>query len=166
MNEVQIPENGIVVTTVTVLKEWLDYNDHMNVAYYVAAFDLGVDAVKVTVGIDSEYIETRKRSTVALEAHITYQNEASLDERLRIETRVIDFDGKRTHLYQEMYRDGDLLATQETLSISFDLEARRTSPFEAHVARNYERMLDAQKTLPRPVWVGRRVNIRQAKPST
>lgn len=55
------------------------------------------------------------RSTAALEARITYQREASKGERLRVETRLIDFDGKRSYLYQEMYRDEALLATQETV---------------------------------------------------
>ncbi len=156
-----LPENGIVITEQTVLPEWLDYNDHMNVAYYIAAFDLGIDALKAVYGIDSAYIESKKRSTVALEAHITYQNEASVGERLRIETRVFDFDGKRTHLYQEMYRDDDLLATQETLSISFDLDARRSCPFDAAVAPNIERLREAQAALPRPDVVGRTVGIRR-----
>lgn len=160
-----IPENGIVFTTTTVLPEWLDYNDHMNVAYYIAAFDLGIDELKAVYGIDSNYIATEQRSTVALEAHITYQNEASLGEELRIGSRILDFDSKRTHLYQEMYRSDDLLATQETLSISFDLKARKSQPFESEIAANIEAMCRAQRSLPRPEWVGRAVGIRKGKPA-
>lgn len=70
MNTLSLPSNGIVVTETEVLESWLDYNDHMNVAYYVAAFDLGIDAFKATLGIDLDYIAREKRSTVALEAHI------------------------------------------------------------------------------------------------
>jgi len=161
-----IPENGVVITTATVLPEWLDYNDHMNVAYYIAAFDIGIDELKAVYGIDSRYIETEQRSTVALEAHITYQNEASLGDELEVRSRIIDFDVKRTHLYQEMYRGADLLATQETLSISFDLKARRSCPFESYIAANIERLCDAQRSLPRPDWVGRAVGIRKGKPAT
>lgn len=106
-----------MVNEIEVLEDWLDYNDHMNCAYYVAAFDLG---------IDGEYIAREQRSTVTLKAHITYQREATKGKRLRIELRLIDFDGKRSHLYQEIYRDQELLATQETVSSSFDTEARRT----------------------------------------
>lgn len=161
MAEANFPADGVVVTTATVIDAWLDYNDHMNVAYYIAAFDLGIDAFKAVAGIDMEYIEREKRSTVALESHITYQNEASLGEELRVETRVIDFDGKRSHLYQEMYRGDVLLATQETLSISFDTEARKSCPFAAGIAANYERLLAAQKGRVRPEWLGRSVGIRR-----
>lgn len=162
---ISIPENGVVITTATVLPDWLDYNDHMNVAYYIAAFDIGIDELKAVYGIDSNYIETNQRSTVALEAHITYQNEASLGEELQIGTRILDFDGKRTHLYQEMYRRDDLLATQETLSISFDLKARKSQPFEPAIAANIEAMYQAQQALSRPDWVGRAVGIKRGKPA-
>ncbi len=161
---ISVPDNGIVITEANVLPEWLDYNDHMNVAYYIAAFDIGIDELKMTYGINGDYIEREQRSTVALEAHITYQNEASLGDTLRIESRVLDFDGKRTHLYQEMYRGDDLAATQETLSISFDLKTRRSCTFDSAIAPNIERLRAAQASLPRPEWVGRSVGIRKKKP--
>jgi acyl-CoA thioester hydrolase len=161
-----IPENGIVKTAATVLPEWLDYNDHMNVAYYIAVFDIGIDDLKAVYGISGSYIETEKRSTVALEAHITYQNEASIDEKLTVHSRIFDFDAKRTHLYQEMYRGGDLLATQETLSISFDLAARKSCVFEPRILANIEALHAAQKAQPTPEGVGRSVGIRRGKPKT
>ncbi len=156
-------ENGVVITEATVLPEWLDYNDHMNVAYYIALFDMGIDDLKAVYGISGSYIEAQKLSTVALEAHITYQNEASIDEHLRVETRILDFDAKRTHLYQEMYRDDTLLATQETLSISFDLNVRKSCEFEPRIAESIAELHAAQKDLERPEWVGRAVGIRRRK---
>ena len=156
-----IPENGVVVTSYTVMPEWLDYNNHMNVAYYVGTFDLGIDALKAIYGIDADYIKSKQRSTVALEAHITYQNEASLGEELNVHSRVLDFDAKRTHLYQEMRRGEDLLATQETLSISFDLEKRKSCPFEDAIARQITILHAAQLSLPRPSWIGAKVGIRR-----
>ncbi len=105
-------------------------------------------------------------STVALEAHITYQNEAALGEELVVHSRILDCDAKRTHLYQEMYRGDDLLATQETLSISFDLSARKSCAFEPYIAANIKQLHEAQKSLPRPEWVGRTVGIRRRKPES
>lgn len=157
----QPSENGLVSYTTTVKREWLDYNDHMNVAYYVMAFDLAYDAFKKVVGISRDYIERNHRSTVALESHITYRQEASLGDELRIDTRVVDFDGKRAHFYQEMYRGVDLLSTRETLSISFDTVARKSCPFDDTIAQNYERMVADQKRLPVPKYLGRSVGIRR-----
>ena len=156
-----LPANGIVSTTAEVLPEWLDYNDHMNVAYYVAAFDLGIDAFKAVLGIDLDYINREKKSTVALESHITYQREASLGEELRIETRLLNFDGKRCHLYQEMYRQQTLLSTLESLSISFDTTLRRSCPFEPVMAARYRQAFEAQKIVPIPEWVGKSVSMKK-----
>jgi acyl-CoA thioester hydrolase len=160
-----IPDEGVVITHYTVLPEWLDYNNHMNVAYYIATFDLGIDALKAVYGINPSYIEREQRSTVALEAHITYQNEASLGEQLDVHTRVLDFDTKRTHLYQEMYRSDVLLATQETLSISFDLRARKSCAFDVTIAARIAALHEAQQALPRPDWVGSSVGIRRKSKS-
>ena len=157
----KLPENGVVSYAATVQRGWLDYNDHMNVAYYVMAFDLAIDAFKEVIGISREYIERERRSTVALESHISYRQEASLGDELRIDTRVVDFDGKRAHLYQEMYRGHQLLATQETLSISFDTAARKSCRFDDAIAQRYERMVTAQRKLPIPEWLGRSVGIRR-----
>ena len=156
-----LPENGVVSYAATVKRDWLDYNDHMNVAYYVMAFDLAIDAFKEVIGISREYIERERRSTVALESHITYHQEASLGDELRIDTRAIDFDGKRAHLCQEMYRGDQLLASQETLSISFDTTARKSCRFDEAIAQRYECMVAAQRKLPVPDWLGRSVGIRR-----
>ncbi len=161
MSQQELPQNGVVSYTATVKPNWLDYNDHMNVAYYVMAFDLAIDAFNGVIGISRDYIERSQRSTVALESHISYHQEASLGEELRIDTRVIDFDGKRAHLYQEMYRSDQLLATQETLSISFDTVARKSCMFDDAIAQGYKSMVAAQRKLPVSGWLGRSVGIRR-----
>lgn len=163
MNFKDLPANGIVSSTAKVIPEWLDYNNHMNVAYYVAAFDIGIDAFKAVIGVDLDYIEREKKSTVALESHITYQREASLGDELRIDTRILGFDGKRCHIYQEMYRDEILLSTLESLSISFDTALRRSCPFEAPIAERYRMMFAAQQSIAVPEWVGKSVSMERKK---
>ena len=81
MHSITIPTNGLVIDNATVLPEWIDYNGHMNVAYYMQAFEVGIDSYKKLVGLTLHYIESAGRSTVALESHISYQQEAHLGER-------------------------------------------------------------------------------------
>ena len=145
MNNEIFPTNGIVVTDLKVIPEWIDYNNHMNVVYYVQAFETGFDFYKDLIGMDLAYIQSQNLSTVSLESHICYKKEADLNDILRIETRVVEFDNKRAHIYQEMYREADLLATQETLSISFNTLTRKTQEFELEIVRGYTRLRDAQK---------------------
>ncbi|MSR12970.1 MAG: thioesterase-like protein [Gammaproteobacteria bacterium] len=160
-----LPADGIVHSHLTVLSEWLDYNRHMNVAYYLVAFEQGIEDVKCAYGLDAAYRATKQRSTAALEAHLTYQNEANEGERLRVETRILDTDGKRLHLAQALYRGDLLLATQEVLSISFDLAARRSCSFEPELAVRIAALIAAQATLPRPGWVGRAISLKASKPA-
>ncbi len=155
---------GIVVTRTAVEPAWLDYNSHMNVAFYVLAFDRAIDDIKAEFGIDEAYRAARHRSTVALEAHITYQNEAALGDVLEIETRIADCDSKRVHFAQEMYRGDQLLATRESMGVSFDLRERRTCPFEPEVLERLQALHARQAVWPRPAWLGRRVGLGQGRP--
>ncbi len=166
MVSTQLPASGLVVTRAEVIPAWLDYNEHMNVAYYMVAFEAGIDAYKHLVGLTPAYIAEHRRSTVALEAHITYQREASLGDELCVETRVLDCDSKRAHIFQEMYRGTELLCTQETLALSFDISARRSAPFEPAIAAGYAALIEAQRELPRPSWVGRAIGIKQGRPAS
>lgn len=161
MTRFNLPANGIVTILNTVKPEWIDYNGHLNVAYYVMLFDWGLDAFKDVVGITLDHIEREQHSTVALESRIAYHSEAALGDELRADTRVIDFDGKRVHYYQEMFRGDELLSSSETLSVSFDTAARRTCLFEDEVRGKYEQLLAAQQSLGRPEWVGRTIGIRK-----
>ena len=95
--------------------------------------------------MDLNYIKSSNLSTVSLESHICYTQEANLNDVLRIETRVAEFDYKRSHIYQEMYRESDLLATQETLSISFNTLTRKTQEFDLDIVKGYTQLRDAQK---------------------
>ena len=139
------PTDGIIITNVTVIPEWIDYNRHMNVVYYAVAFETGFDCYKNLIGMDLNYIKSSNLSTVSLESHICYTKEANLNDVLRIETRVAEFDYKRSHIYQEMYRESDLLATQETLSISFNTLTRKTQEFDLDIVKGYTQLRDAQK---------------------
>ena len=156
-----LPTNGIVTSSNTVKPEWIDYNGHLNVAYFTMLFDWGIDAIKAVAGIDLDYIKREQRSTVALESRIAYLSEASLGDALRVDTRIIDLDGKRVHYYQQMFRDDELVALSETLSISFNTASRCTCPFENVVAQKYEQLLASQHSLGRPEWVGRGLAIRR-----
>ncbi|MBK6660772.1 MAG: thioesterase family protein [Proteobacteria bacterium] len=113
----------------------------------------------------ADYTRRTNNSWVALESHITFQNEALLGDELRIESRVLDFDDKKMHLYQEMYRGDELLATHEQLGLHFDTVARRASAFTPAVRAALEQLHEAQRQLARPVAVGRSIGIRRSKPA-
>ena len=156
-----VDARGVHTMTLEVLPAWLDYNGHMNVAYYSLAFDIAGEELVKHAGMGEDYTRETQNSWMVLEAHITYQNEAQLGDALRIESRVLDCNAKCAHLYQEMYRADTLLSTQEQLVLHVSLETRRGAPFAAGVLDAMSRLRDRQASLPRPDWIGRRIGIRR-----
>ena len=83
--------------TQAVLENWIDYNGHMNVAYYVMAFDHGVDQFMQQIGITPQYLEREKSSTFTLEMHINYLRELRLGDPIRLTCQLLNVDSKRVH---------------------------------------------------------------------
>ncbi len=156
---------ALICHELAVRPEWLDYNGHMNVAYYTLAFDQGGERLVEAVGMGERYTAASHNSWMVLEAHITYQQEAHRGDRLQITNRVLDFDHKRLHLYQEMLRGTDLLATQEQMVLHVDLRRRRSAPFEPQVLEAIRRLHSTHRGLDRPEWIGRVIGIANARPA-
>ena len=130
---------GLFVEEHRVLPEWIDINGHMNVAYYVLAFDICVDALWERIGITDEYVEKRQLSTFAVESHVTYQAELKLDDPFRIVTQLLAVDEKRLQQYQCMYHaeQGYLAATAEWLNVHVNLRTRRVTPFPPEILQAF-----------------------------
>lgn len=149
----------------SVLPDWIDYNGHMNVAYYVLAFDHGVDEFMYQMGITPEYLKTEKSSTFTLEMHINYLQELRLDDPIRLTCQLLDADSKRVHYFLRMFHAeaGYLAATSEQMMIHVSLESRRPSPFPPTVSEVIDHMMAAHKVLPFPDQAGRKMGIRRGK---
>lgn len=146
-------------------KEWLDYNDHLNVAHYVTIIDEAGVALFDHLGMGEAYTKETGGSWVVLENHITYDNELRFGERVGVETQFIDYDQKRLHLYHEIRPvDGNgISATCEQMTMFFDLNERRPAPFPPHVMKKIELIADSHSKLPRPDNLGRKIGIRKPK---
>ena len=101
----------------TVKPEWIDYNGHMQDAYYRLVFSHAVDAMQDEVGFDAEYRARTGCTIYLLEDHKYYLKEVKEADHLRIETRILNCDEKRFHLHMEMLKDGDLAAVGEFIEL-------------------------------------------------
>ena len=151
------------LATLTVLPEWIDYNGHMNVSYYVLAFDRSVDAFMELIGISPAYIEQRRTSTFTLEMHVNFIHELCLGDPLRITCQLLDFDTKRVHYFLRMHHaeDGRLAAVSEQIMVHVDLETRRSSEFPDDVRLALTNMMNYHHDLPRPEQSGSVIGIRR-----
>jgi acyl-CoA thioester hydrolase len=141
--------------------EWVDYNGHMNVAYYVLVFDHGTDNVLDRLGLGRGYCETAGRSLFVVESHVTYEAEAVAGDRLRVASRILGCDDKRLHLFHAMHRDKDgrLAATNELMLVHVDLGRRRAAPFPDDARRRIEAAVAAQSAEPWPPQAGRAIGF-------
>lgn len=155
-----------VIYRTQIKQEWLDYNNHMNVAYYVLIFDLaGVELVS-QLGLSEQVTEATGISWMVLENHITYNSEVVLDQPVEIRCHLIDHDAKRLHLYFEMYAqaaDGTeyLASTLEQMAMCVDLNSRSSCEFPAAIALTIDNMAEQQSSITKPTNIGRRIGIRR-----
>lgn len=143
------------------LPEWIDYNGHMNVAYYVLAFDYAIDALWARIGITDEYIRDTRGSTFAVETHVTYQQELREKEPYVVTMELLAYDSKRIHHFQRMYHaeQNYLAATAEWMSLHVDLNERRVSPWPEHVMQRLAELASQQGSGPAPEEAGSRMRV-------
>ena len=149
--------------TLAVLPEWIDYNGHMNVSYYVLAFDQGVDAFMELIGISPANIEQRQTSTFTLEMHVNFLRELRLGDPFRLSCQLLDFDTKRVHYFLRMHHAEDdyLAAVSEQIMAHVDLETRRSSEFPDDVRLALTNLMNDHHDLPRPEQSGSVIGIRR-----
>ena len=141
--------------------EWIDYNGHLNMAYYNVLFDQGVDQAYLLLGFGPGYAKARKHTTYTAEFHICYVRELHLGDKVRARMQLIDHNEKSFHTYQELWHeDGWLAATGESLGLHIDMSGPRVAPIPTDIMQNIEAMQTAHATLPRPERIGRGIGIR------
>jgi acyl-CoA thioester hydrolase len=130
---------------------WVDYNGHMNVAYYVLVFDHATDVLLDAIGLDAAGRDALGGSVFVVEAHVTYENEVMAGETIEVQTRVLDLDDKRMHVFHRMVRPSDpavTVATNELMILYVDMNTRRTAAMPVEVRARLE-ALHAIRRRPR-----------------
>jgi acyl-CoA thioester hydrolase len=155
---------GVEVGRGRVLPEWIDVNNHMNVAYYVLAFDHAVDELWDRFGITADHIREMSSSTFAVESHVVYRREMTLDEPYLVTAQILAFDEKRIHQFQRMYHAEEhyLAATAEWMNLHVDLNTRRVAPWPAGILADIRMAAESQGEWEWPADAGRQMNIRSA----
>ncbi len=124
---------SVHVTNENIKSEWTDYNDHLNMAYYVLIFDKAWEVMLEKFKMGEHSAKTTKMSTMVVETHTTYNNEVKQGDVVEIVLTFFDHDKKRMHFRLEMYEKNSkkLSATIEMLSLYIDLNQRKVAEFEA-----------------------------------
>ena len=123
---------SVLLTNKIIIKDWIDYNGHMNLSYYILVFDMGAEVILSKFQMGEQAAKTTKRSTMVVETHTNYIKEVKENDEVIISLSHIDHDKKRLHYKLEMYeKSGNILsATTEVLALYMNLDERKVSEFE------------------------------------
>ncbi|MDH3741994.1 MAG: thioesterase family protein [Hyphomicrobiales bacterium] len=140
--------------------EWIDYNGHFNMGYYGALFDITADDAFKVMGLGPDYVDTGF-SFYTLEAHITYLRELHAGDAVQVHFRILDYDAKRIHYFEEMYHaeGGWLAATLEGICMHIDMDAKKSCSFPDDVLKEIAAMHSAHQDLAVPPQVGHKIGI-------
>ena len=135
---------SVHIDTRKIIKEWIDYNGHMNMAYYVLIFDQAWENILNKFQMGGEKAEESKRTTMVVETRTTYDREG---DEVEVYVSYFDHDKKRLHLKCEMYekKTKKLSATMENLSLYIDLDKRKVTEFEDEKVKIMDEFIDKNK---------------------
>jgi acyl-CoA thioester hydrolase len=122
----------MILKTEKVIKEWTDYNGHLNVAYYVKIFDIAADVMLDNFKMGGRSAKEDKKTTFVAEMYTAYKQEVRLGEEVETHLTYIDHDKKRIHYKLSMFHKKKkyLAATNEVLSLYVDLSERKVIEFD------------------------------------
>ncbi len=151
-------------STMQIEPQWIDYNGHLNMAYYTVLFERGHEEFSAELGLGPDYAKARKLTTYTAEIHLCYVRELHRGDQVEVTLQLLDHDEKRLHTYQELrHADGWLSATCETLTLHVDMAGPKVAPFPADIAERLEAAGAAHAQLPRPERAGRHIAIRRKR---
>lgn len=150
-----------VSSVMRVEPDWIDYNGHLNMAYYHVLFDRAFDEALRLIGADPEYVRRERRSYFTAEAHVRYLRELHADDPVRVTVQLLGHDAKRVHYFEQLFHatEGWMAATLECMALHVDMESKKTAPAPQPVADRLADMRASHSLLPIPEAAGRRIEM-------
>ena len=123
---------SVHVSNQIIKSEWTDYNNHLNMAYYVLIFDVAWEVMLKKFNMGEQSAKTSGMSTMVVETNTTYDNEIKEGDEVEILLTFFDHDKKRLHFKMEMIekKTNKLSSTIEMLSLHVDLNKRKVAEFD------------------------------------
>jgi len=146
----------------TVIEDWIDYNGHLNEAYYLVIFSKATDAIQDYLGMTFTSIKSTGYTLFTVETHLRYLQEIGLGKDVYVTTHIIEYDNKRVRLYHSMYNAQDeLLATAEKLFLSYNLQQERVVNFNDEFASKLAALVEEQSQLSMPKAAGAGIALKK-----
>ena len=139
---------------------WIDYNGHLNMAYYNVLFDRAVDEAFELLGCGIDYVKRRRHSCFTAEVHVRYLRELNAGDPVRVTFQLLDYDAKRMHYFEQLVSRRRRLGfghLGEHVAARGHGRRRRPRPFPRRGRRPPRPHEGGARRLPRPEAAGRRI---------
>ena len=159
LKDMPLPSAPFLSSVMQIEPQWIDYNGHLNMAYYNVMMDRAIDEMWLQLGIGPAYMKERYGSTFTAECHVRYLREIHLGDPVQITVYLLGADEKRIHTFEELRHatEGWLSATSENMTIHIDMNARKTAPFPPDIRARIEAVTKAHASVARPEGIGRKI---------
>ncbi len=139
---------SLLLKTTKIINEWTDYNNHMNLSFYILVFDKAAEKILSRFKMGEEAAINTKRSTMVVETYTTYNNEVKENDDVDVYLSYCDHDKKRLHYKLEMYEKSKniLSSTTEVLALYIDLNIRKVAVFEQEKILIMDKFINENKS--------------------
>lgn len=152
----------IVAGTITVPCEWLDYNGHMNEAYYITTASQGFEFLMQYIGMDRLFVH-QNATYFTLENHNTYMRECKAGDVLTSAGHLLDFDEKCIHMYYDVYKgdlqDNNIVFSMEQIKLLVDAKTHKKTTLPPIMFARLQAVYDAHKSLSVPRNLSQKLQI-------
>jgi acyl-CoA thioester hydrolase len=159
LNDLPLQPAPFLSSVMQIEPQWIDYNGHLNMAYYNVMMDRAIDEMWLQLGIGPTYMKERHGSTFTAECHVRYLREIHLGDPAQVTVYLLGSDEKRIHTFEELRHatEGWISATSENITLHIDMNARKVAAFPADIQARIRDVVGSHAGLPRPEGIGRKV---------
>src|ERR1700681_3231285 len=145
IRDLPLPPAPFLSSVMQIEPQWIDYNGHLNMAYYNVMFDRSIDEMWLQLGIGPGYMKERHGSTFTAECHVRYLREIHLGDPVQVSILLLAADEKRLHTFEELRHAGAgwLSATSDNMTIHIAIPARKPAPFPPDIRARIETLANA-----------------------
>ena len=124
----------IKVSQGTVKEDWIDYNGHMNMAYYVQCFEESSDFLLEHMDLGYRYAIEEQKGVFVIKCEINYRKEINLYENFIISLQDLICKGKKLIVGLKMLNENnETIADYKILNLNVDLETKKSSTFSPKI---------------------------------
>ena len=146
-----------------VLKSWIDYNGHMNVAYYTMAIDNSIDHfLEEILGIGETHAKTNDQGPFVVQANFSYLNEMVYKQQFFVQCSLINYDKKKMHLFLEIISSDNykIMAFSEQLLLNVNLKKRKTENYPEWALKRLTQLKKDHKDIQFPKNIGLSIKVK------